>query len=602
MIQEVLFRGEQFGTEQAVLLDWEVETGGVLGRGETLCTMETASGTIEIPSTVDGQVIQLHFAPGDEIPSGTPLALIGEPGEGLEDDLNTPGVTVNPEDMLRDELSLGYGQRGSGDTQPRTTSRQDSGSRSQSASREAAGKSSDYDLFIIGGGPAGYRTAIRSAQAGARVALAEEHLIGGICLNYGCIPAKSLIHTAHAYRTASDSRYMGVRTSGVTYDLARANQWKNQAVERMRTGIEAQLRRYGVHVVRGTARFEGHGRVTVDDSRYTARNILIATGGTLESLDMDVSKAGIPVLGSNGAFDMSEIPRRLLVVGGGYIGLEIAGLYATLGSDVTVMESKDDVLQFAGGDMGRQMRLAMDTVTFIVNAQPTRIEGGTVYYDDSGVETSLPTDCVVQVIGRRPRIEGLVEHGLEMNGAGIAVDDRMRTSIDGVYAAGDVTGKLMLAHAAYRMADVAADTMFGSGTERLNMRSMPWIVYTMPELAGCGRNAAEAEQAGMRTRTSLLPLATNNRYFSEHADSRGWCRIVSDADSRMVVGAFMMGYGVSELIGQASMAIENGLTLEQVARVVAPHPTLSEAFRDAADAASHISKEMAADQLGNPHL
>ena len=178
----------------------------------------------------------------------------------------------------------------------------------------------------------------------------------------------------------------------------------------------------------------------------------------------------------------------------------------------------------------------------------------------------------------------------------------MRTNLDGVYAAGDVTGKLMLAHAAYRMADVAADSMFGKGSERLNMRSMPWIVYTMPELAGCGLNAAEAERAGIETHTSLLPLATNNRYFSEHADSRGWCRIVSDAANGNVIGAFMMGYGVSELIGQASMAIENELTLEQVARVVAPHPTLSEAFRDAADSASHISKTMAADQLGNPHL
>ncbi len=591
MIQEVLFRGEPFGVDQAVLLDWSVEVGGVISRNEVLCTMETAAGTIEVPSTVDGQIIQLHFAPGDEIPSGTPIALVGEPAEGLQDDLNTPGVTVDPEDMLREELSVGESRS--------------SASPSYAAAPDGpAGFSSnrDYDLFVIGGGPAGYRTAIRSARAGARVALAEEHLVGGVCLNYGCIPAKSLIHTAHAYRTASDSRYIGVQVSEVTYNLERANHWKNQSIDRMRSGIEAQLRRYGIELIRGTARFDGPGKVTVNGTTYTAENVLIATGGTLEALDIDVSKAEIPVLGSGEAFNMNEVPRRMLVVGGGYIGLEIAGLYATLGSDVTVMESEGDVLSSVGGDLGRQMRLAMDTVTFIVDAKPTRIEGKTVYYDDGGVETSLPTDCVVQVIGRKPRIDGLIDQGIKMNGIGVEVDEHMRTSLEGVYAAGDVTGKLMLAHAAYRMADVAADTMFGTGAERLNMRSMPWIVYTMPELAGCGLNAAEAEEAGIKTRTSLLPLATNNRYFSEHADSRGWCRIASEAESGKIIGAFMMGYGVSELIGQASMAIENELTLEQVARVVAPHPTLSEAFRDAADAASHVSKVMAADQLENPHL
>ncbi|MFP4643386.1 MAG: FAD-dependent oxidoreductase [Spirochaetales bacterium] len=580
MIDKVLFRGEQHGSEQGVLLDWAVEVGDVIGNGETLCTVETAAGTLEVPSTVDGQIVQLYFAPGEQILSGTPIALVGEPGEALEDDLSTPGVSLHTEDMMREELSLGRGRRGSAESR----------------------KKADYDLFVIGGGPAGYRAAIRAARAGARVALAEEHKLGGVCLNYGCIPAKSLIHTAHAYRTARDSGYLGVRSSEVTYSLARANKWKNESVDRMRTGIEAQLRRYDVHVLNGNARFHSYGTVTVNDAAYTATNILIATGGKLQSLDMDVSEAGIPVMGSTGAFNMTEIPRRMLIIGGGYIGLEIAGLYATLGSDVTVMESQSDVLNFAGGDMGRQMRLAMDTVTFMLNAQPTRIAGNTVYYKDATVETSLPTDCVVQVVGRTPRVEGLVEHGIELHGAGIAVDDRMRTNLEGVYAAGDVTGKLMLAHAAYRMADVAADSMFGNATERLDMNAMPWIVYTMPELAGCGLNATEAERAGIETRTSLLPLATNNRYFSEHADSRGWCRIVSEAEQGYVVGAFMMGHGVSELIGQASMAIANRLTLDEVARVVAPHPTLSEAFRDAADAASHISKAMAADQLGNPHL
>lgn len=578
MIQEVVFRGEEFNVEQAVLLDWSVEVGDVISRGETICTVETPAGIVEVPSSVDGQIIQIHFSPGDEIPTSTPIALVGEPGEALTDDIGTPGVSTDPEEMLRQELPLS----------------------SRAQAREQGDP--EFDLFVIGGGPAGYRAAAKASAAGARVALAESNLLGGVCLNYGCIPAKSLINTARIYRSAVDSAHMGIEVGAVGYNHSRARDWKNRSIERTRNAIEHQLAREEVHVLNGHAQFNGPGSVTVNGQEYTSKYVLLATGGDTNLLEMDVDQATIPVLGSSEAFDMRNVPPNLLVIGGGYIGLEIAGLFNALGSYVTVMETGEDILGFAGGDIGRQMRLAMEDVRFIVNARPKRVHGRTVYYDDNGTEAELNVDCVVQVTGRKPRIDGLEKHGLELDATGVKVDDHMRTNLKGVYAAGDITGRLMLAHAAFRMADVAVNSMFGDGEDTLNMATMPWIVYTMPELAGCGLNTAQAKAAGYNTNSNLLPLATNNRYFSEHEDARGWCRLVSDADTGTLLGAFMMGHGVSEIIGQAVMALEAGMKLSEIAHVVSPHPTVSEAFRDAADTASHLSKVMASDQLGNPHL
>lgn len=575
MVQEIAFDGEKYQTESALLLDWSVSVGAVIERGETLCTLETSEGSFEISSQVDGKILQLFYAPGDEIQSGTALALVGEPGEALTDDLSTPGVSVDPEEMLSEEM----------------------------AGRRSVGTpGADIDLFVIGGGPAGYRAALRASRHGARVVLAEENLLGGTCLNFGCVPAKTLIHIARIYRGAADSAAMGIEAGRLTYNHTKALDWKNRSVERLRRGIEGQLKRAGVQVVHAGARFLGPGKVSAGGTEYHTRYVLIANGAQAAPFDVDISGASIPVLGSTAAFDLTEVPDRMLVLGGGYIGLEIAGLFSALGTSVTVMESEPDVLAFAGSDIGRQMRLAMDTTRFIVNAKARRVSGNTVYYEDERGEQSLQTDSVVQVVGRRPRLGPIGEYGIDLNESGITVDERMRTNIEGVYAAGDVTGKLMLAHAAYRMADVAVNNMFGDGTDTVNMNAMPWVVYTMPELAGCGRNQAQAEAEGIEVEVNLLPLASNNRYLAEHADARGWCRLVSEVESGRLIGAFMMGHGVSELIAQAAMAVETNMSVHEISRVVAPHPTISEAFRDAADSASHISKVMAADHLSNPHL
>ncbi len=573
MVQEVIFEGEQYQGESAILLDWTVSVGSIVERGESLCTLESPEGTIEIVSKIDGKILQLFYSPGDEVQKGTALALVGEPGEALSDDLSSPGVSVDPEEMLRETEGV----------------------------RSPAGDS-DIDLFVIGSGPAGYRAALRAARHGARVVIAEENLLGGTCLNFGCVPAKTLIHIARLYRGAADSAAMGIEANRLTYNHTKALEWKNGSVERLRHGLEGQLKRAGVQVVRARAHFLEPGRVMAGGTEYRPKFILIANGAQSAPYEVDISGASIPVLGSAAAFDLTEVPGRMLILGGGYIGLEIAGLFSALGTRVTVMESESDVLGFAGTDISRQMRLAMDTTRFIVNAKAQRISGNTVHYVDERGEQSLDTDCVVQVVGRRPRLEGVDEHGIELNERGISVDAYMRTNLEGVYAAGDVTGRLMLAHAAYRMADVAVNNMFGDGSDSVNFDAMPWIVYTMPELAGCGRNQAQAESDGLEVEVNLLPLASNNRYLAEHADARGWCRLVSEVSSGKLVGAFMMGHGVSELIAQAAMAIDTGMSVHQISRIVAPHPTMSEAFRDAADSAGHISKVMAADHFRNPHL
>ncbi len=462
-----------------------------------------------------------------------------------------------------------------------------------------------FDLVVIGGGPAGVRAAERVARSGRSVMLIEQHAVGGTCLNYGCMPAKSMIACGILYRDAHEAAFLGIDTDTIEYRQQMAVKHKDLVLKRMRSGMRDQLEKAGVTLIEGTAHITAPHRVEVDGKTVRGENILMCTGTVQGDLTIPTARARIPVIAANAAFDLPKLPARVAIVGAGYIGLEIASWLNMVGTEVTVVSEHSEILGFAGADIGRRMRLALSTVEFLCGFDVSEVDGNELVLkqkDQEGTPKRIETDMVIQVVSRTPRLSAVALKGLEYTDRGVVVDAKMRSNIPSLYAAGDVTGLLNLAHAAYRMADVAVNTMYGDGTDRFESTMVPWIVYTTPQLAGCGLHEEAARAEGFTVESSLFTLSANSRYAHAHFDPKGWCRLVYEVASGRIRGCFLMGEGVSEIIGQASVAISAGMTLRDLARTAVPHPTVSEALSDAADTAELRRVKSVTGHGFHPHL
>jgi dihydrolipoamide dehydrogenase len=439
-----------------------------------------------------------------------------------------------------------------------------------------------YDLIIMGGGPAGYLSAERAGALGKSVLLVEaSDNLGGVCLNEGCIPTKTLLNGAKLYAHAKDSEKYGVTASQVGYDLAKAMGWKNRVITTLRKGIDYQMRQHNVEVIRGErARLVSRNTVRAGGSDHEGANILVATGGSttvppIPGID------GTNVVTSRELLQIDSLPESLAIIGGGYIGMEFASYFSALGVSVTVVEMMEEIIPFMDPSLSSMLRKQLKGVTYELGATVERIEGSTLTYSRNGETHSIDAELILASVGRRPNVAdmGFEEAGLDVDRSGVNVNERMETNLPGVYAAGDVTGKSLLAHAAYRMGEVAVSAMFADG-ERMRYQAIPWVVYTAPEVAGCGFTAAEAEERGIAVETAELPMRVNGRFLAEHGDERGVCKVVVDAKSRALLGVHMLGTGSSEIIYGAAAMIEAELRVQDIKQVVFPHPTVSEMIRD----------------------
>jgi dihydrolipoamide dehydrogenase len=439
----------------------------------------------------------------------------------------------------------------------------------------------DFDVIIIGGGPGGYLAAERAAAGGKRTLLVEkDERLGGVCLNRGCIPTKALLNSAKTFHAAAGGADRGVIAPGIRFDLAGAMTWKGKAVATLTRGVEYQMNRHGVTVLRHTGRLSGRGVVEAGGREYRADAIIVATGSS-PAFPVIPGSDRNRIMVSDQVLELKELPRNVAIVGGGVIGVEFASFFSLLGIPVTVIEMLPEILPMCDPAIAALMRSAMKECTFLCGARVTSIDRDSLTVTAGGGPLDIPADLVLLATGRRPNINGvgLEEAGVECDHSGIRVDERMRTNVPGVYAVGDVTGRSMLAHAAYRMGEVAVNTILGR-PDRMRYSAIPWVVYGYPELAGVGLGPEQAKKEGRSIRSATLQMRANGRFLAEHGNGRGVCTAVVDANSDALLGVTMMGGCCSEAIAGAAAMIEAEFRVRDIKETVFPHPTVSEILRD----------------------
>ena len=438
-----------------------------------------------------------------------------------------------------------------------------------------------FDLIVVGGGPGGYNAAERAAHAGLKTLVVEKEHLGGVCLNRGCIPTKTLLAAAKHYHIAADSKEFGVNVQGVSMDWGTAFKRKTKTVRALRSGVGAKLKKAGVTVVEGEARFLSRTTIVVGDHQYTAPKFILATGSR-PFVPPIPGADSLAVMTSREILDLKHIPESLVVIGGGVIGCEFASLFSTLGSKVTVVEMLEEIVPSLDHDVASLLRTRLSSqVDFKLGARVTGIDGHAVHYTDASGEASVEGEVVLMSVGRRPVLEGMgfEEMGLDINRGAIVVDEHMRTNLPGIWAVGDCTGKSLLAHSAYRMGEVAVADVLGK-RDLMRYDAIPSVVYSLPEAAGVGLTEHEAAQQGRQVLVEKLPMQYSGRYLAENGQEPGFCKVVVDAQTRALLGVHMIGGSCSEIIWGASGLIEAEFRVEEAQQIVFPHPTVSEIIRE----------------------
>jgi dihydrolipoamide dehydrogenase len=460
--------------------------------------------------------------------------------------------------------------------------------------------SNNVDVIVIGSGPGGYVCGIRLGQLGLKAVVVERESAGGVCLNVGCIPSKALIHAAKSYEKIGKASDMGISVPGAaTIDARKLQEWKGGIVKKLTSGVKSLLKANKAEFVAGKARLDGKGsyghKVVVEQggtsTTYEAKSVVIATGSRpfeIPGFKVDQKR----IVDSSGALALDQVPRRMVVIGGGYIGLELGTVYAKLGSKVTVVEAMDSVLAGMDKDCVKVIagKLGKMGVEVLLGAKAKGWEDkkdrAVVKVDHKGQEVSIDTDVVLVSVGRRPNSEdlGLDRAGVKLDGKGFVVADaQLKTNVPGIFAIGDVIGGMMLAHKASKEAVVVAEIIAGHHAA-MDVRTIPAVVFTDPEMASSGMTEEQARAAGHELKVGKFPFAVLGRAMSV-GDTEGFAKIIGDAKTGEVLGLHIVGNGASDLISEGALAIEMGAVLEDLMLTVHPHPTLSEAIMEAAAAA-----------------
>ncbi len=437
-----------------------------------------------------------------------------------------------------------------------------------------------YDVIILGAGPGGYVAAERAGERGKSVLLIEKAEIGGVCLNEGCIPTKTLLNSAKHYSHTLDSKMFGVHSESASFNLGEAQLWKNKVIDTNRKGILFLMDKYGVEVVKGNGIFNKDGSVQVGDKSYHGKDIIIATGSSpfIPPIPGAESEA---VLDSTALLNITEIPSSLVVIGGGVIGLEFASFFSMLGVKVDIVEMMDEIAPFMEAEFAKTMRRAMKKVKFHLGAKVESIDGHKVNFTKKGKDSVIEADLILMAVGRKPNLTNIgLEHlGIEMSPRGIVVNEKMETSRSGVYAIGDVIGKSLFAHSASRMAEVVVNTICGD-EDSLDYDIVPWAVYTHPEAASCGLTEAEAVSRGIDARTATLQMRISARYYAENGHTPGLCKVVVNGANNKIIGIHLLGSPCSEMIFGAALMMQSGMTTSDIKRTIFPHPSVSEVIRE----------------------
>lgn len=449
-----------------------------------------------------------------------------------------------------------------------------------------------FDLIVLGGGPAGYNAAEKAAAGGLKTALIEKRALGGVCLNEGCIPSKSLLYSAKIFDYANHGDKYGVTVTGASIDQAKVIERKNKVVKTLVTGIAMKLKKLGVTVVSAEGEILGRGEngfeISANGEVYAGKNLLIATGsapvmppipGLLEG-----AKSGF-VMTNREVLDLTEIPKELVVIGGGVIGLEMASYYNSVGSAVTVIEMLDHIAGNTDGEISAilQKNYAKKSVTFKLGCRVTEVGTDSVsFINAKGESESVSADKVLCSIGRRAVTEGFGLDKLRVateKGA-VITDEYMKTGVPGVYAAGDVNGKSMLAHTAYREGEVAVNNILGK-RDKMSYLAVPGVIYTNPEVASVGETLESAKAKGIDAVCVNLTLRYSGRYIAENEGGDGIVKVIADKKRNCLVGVHMIGNYSSEIIYGAALMLETEIDINNLRELIFPHPSVCEVIREA---------------------
>ena len=448
-----------------------------------------------------------------------------------------------------------------------------------------------YDLLIIGGGPAGYRAAERAGHKGMSVVLFEARSLGGVCLNEGCMPTKTLLYSAKIYDYAKGGgEKYGVTATGAAIDHAKVIARKDKVVKTLVSGVAMQMKGAKVTVVAAPAKVTGKNAegfvVTAEGKEYVGKKLIIASGsvaavppipGLKESVAAGISLTNREIL------DLKEVPKKLIVLGGGVIGLEMASYFNSIGSEVTVVEMMDRIGGPTDPEISECLKGLYEKkgVKFMLKTKAVAVNGGKLSVENSDGKAEIEADRILVAVGRRPNTAdmGYENIGLYMERGAIKTDDEMKTNVAGVFAVGDVNGKSMLAHTAYREAEVAVNIIAGE-KDRMEYNAIPAVIYTNPEVSSVGETEETAKAKGLKYKVVKLPLQFAGRYIAENEGGNGFLKMIFDPD-KVLIGAAVIGNPSSEMIFGMAIAITRKLNCNDMAKVVFPHPTVGEIFREA---------------------
>lgn len=443
------------------------------------------------------------------------------------------------------------------------------------------------DVAIIGGGPAGYTAAERAAKGGLSVVLFEKNALGGVCLNEGCVPTKTLLYSAKVYDTIRHASRYAVAAEGATFDYPKIIARKNKVVKKLTAGIRQKMKEAGVEVVTGEAVISGRAAdgtigIVCNETTCEAANVLLCTGS--ETVVPPIpGLSDSPFWTSREALQAKELPKSLVIIGGGVIGMEFASFFNSMGVEVHVVEMLDKIL----GPMDRELsgllqaEYAKRGVRFYLSHKVTAVQGGMVTVEKEGERFAIEGERMLLSVGRRPVTKGFGLEALDLAPCrnGLQVNEYMQTSVPNIYACGDITGFSLLAHTASAEASVAVDHILGK-QRPMRYHAIPGVVYTNPEIAGVGRTEEELQTAGISYAVKKLPMAFSGRFVAENEQGNGVCKLLV-ADDGTLLGAHLLGNPASELIVIAGIAIEKGVKAEELEAIVFPHPTVGEIIKEA---------------------
>ncbi|WP_243385233.1 dihydrolipoyl dehydrogenase [Bacillus kexueae] len=452
----------------------------------------------------------------------------------------------------------------------------------------------ETDTIVIGAGPGGYVAAIRAAQLGQKVTIVEKGNLGGVCLNVGCIPSKALINAGHRYEEAKHSEHMGIKADNVSLDFSKVQEWKESIVKKLTGGVEGLLKGNKVDIVKGEAYFVDANTIRVMDENsaqtYKFKNAIIATGS--RPIEIPTFKFSDRVIDSTGALSLQEVPKKMVVIGGGVIGIELGTAYANFGTEVVIVEGADEIIPGFEKQMTALVKrnLKKKGVEIFTKAMAKGVEetkdGVKVTFEANGEEKTVEADYVLVTVGRRPNTDelGLEQVGVEMTDRGlIKIDNQCRTSVSNIYAIGDVVEGPALAHKASYEAKIAAEAISNHPAE-IDYTAIPAVVFSEPELASVGYSEQQAKEEGMDVVAAKFPFAANGRALSLNATD-GFMKLVTRKEDGLVIGAQIAGPNASDMIAELGLAIEAGMTAEDIALTIHAHPTLGEISMEAAEVA-----------------